>query len=139
MSTPKPEWVSGEYGMSYDEIVSSWGYQLVDSEAFGDYQGDYAYLLRDGDRHGLVVIGYGSCSGCDALQSVEPWEEDGDWSGVVELADELRKDIHWEDSKAALMAWVSGHPERHWWSYEDEMKKWLNGHGATLPIKETGA
>lgn len=136
MTTTKPAWVTCDYGTSYDDLVKSWGYEIVDQEEFGSYQGDLTYLLRDGERYGLLVIGYGSCSGCDELQAIEPWDDDGDWTEVVELADRLRDEIHWEDDKDALMAWVDEHPENHWWSYDDQIRAWLNDHGANLTTEE---
>ena len=136
MTTTKPAWVTSDYGTSYEDLVKSWGHEIVDQEEFGSYQGDLIYILRDGDRHGLLVIGYGSCSGCDELEARQPWDDEGDWSGVIALADELRQDVHWEADKGALMAWVGAHPESHWWAYDNSIRQWLNGHGANLNTEE---
>lgn len=133
MTTTKPTWITSDYGTSYDDLVKSWGHEIADRGVFGSYQGDLVYLLRDGRRHGLLVVGYGSCSGCDELQAREPWDDDGDWTGVVALAETLQHDIHWEEDAISLMAWVSRHPENHWWAWDDEIKRWLNKRGATLP------
>lgn len=127
---PKPAWIPDDGHPDYEGIVESWGYEITDAQAFGSYQGDILYLLKDGDRHGLVVIGYGSCSGCDALEAVAPRGNDDDWSPIIELAAELKRDIHWEDTHKALMKWVNTNPENHWWAYDDDMVEWLNRHGA---------
>lgn len=71
-TTPKPDWVTEKYGTDYEELVGSWGHEVLSFDTIGSYQGDHLVLLRDGDRYGIVVIGYGSCSGCDALQAVGP-------------------------------------------------------------------
>lgn len=134
MPTPKPAWVTGDYGTSYDQLVKSWGHEVIDQDEFGSYQGDLIYLLREGDRHGLLVLGYGSCSGCDELQSVEPWDDEGDWTDVVLLAVRLAGEVHWEPTKGALMDWVNSYPENHWWSYDHSIRKWLNDRGAALPL-----
>lgn len=123
--TSKPEWV-GQYGTSYDEMVRSWGFEVEDSAEFGSYQGDLVYVLWDGGRVGLVIIGYGSCSGCDSLEAAQPWDEDGDWTAVSDLSDKLRGDVHWEPSRPAMAAWIGKHPENHWWSYDDEIQSWLS-------------
>lgn len=135
-TTTKPAWATGDYRTSYDDLVKSWGHEIVEQDDFGSYQGDLIYLLRDGDRYGLLVVGYGSCSGCDELRSVDPWDDEGDWTAVVALADKLRADVHWEADKDALMAWVSEHPENHWWAYDLDIRRWLNDHGAHLTTEE---
>lgn len=54
------------------------GYEIIAWEDFGCYQGDYAAIVKSGNNIGFVVIGYGSCSGCDALQACDwPWWNDG--------------------------------------------------------------
>lgn len=131
-SQPKPSWIpEGEYP-EYSHIVESWGYEVIATRVFGCYQGDIGYLLRDGERHGLAVIGYGSCSGCDNLAAATPWDDDADWSPIIELAAGLERGIHWEDTHEELMEWVNTTPENHWWSYDDDMVEWLNSHGANL-------
>ena len=101
---------------------------IIAQESFGDYQGDLGYILRDRDgRVGTRVIGYGSFSGCDALQDVQPWRcwGDGhgascdcDWSGVVELRDSIAQDIRWG------VAPEPRDPNR-WYSYDGKLIDWL--------------
>ena len=125
--TNKPAWAS-EY-VTYKDIVKSWGWTIVHFETFGSYQGDHLALLHRGTETGLMVFGYGSCSGCDELQGVTPWahdDEPADWSPVINLATRLRDSVHWEPSQDALRRWVDETPENHWWSYNDEIASWLN-------------
>lgn len=63
-----------EAPMFYDEIVATQG-EIIKDWTLGDWQGDYVYLLKNGDKYAFTVIGYGSCSGCDALQGCENDEE----------------------------------------------------------------
>lgn len=54
------------------------GYEILAWEEFGSYQGDYAAIVKSGSNIGFVVIGYGSCSGCDELQACDwPWWNNG--------------------------------------------------------------
>lgn len=119
---PKPLW-AGENYTTYGDIINSFGYEVVIEKDFGDYQGDFCYILKDGNRIGYLIVGYGSCSGCDALQDAEPFcmcETDCvcDWSRVVNLRNSLLREVKWESPENAL-------PENQWWLYEDRMKDWL--------------
>lgn len=147
-STPKPDWLTDDYP-SYGMIVDSWGFETVASQEFGSYQGDLAFILRGPTLGwGLIVIGYGSCSGCDELEATissvgyhydkdEP--DTRDFGELVGLAKSLSDQVHWEATKDELAAWINATPERHWWSYEGDMAKWLNEQlGSHLPIKEEG-
>ena len=60
--------------MHYDQIVATQG-EMLGNWTLGDWQGDYVYLLKNEDRYAFTVIGYGSCSGCDALEACESDEE----------------------------------------------------------------
>ena len=123
MNTPRPEWAD-EYGASYGRMVESWGFKVLNFSTVGSYQGDHLVLLADGARRGFLVIGYGSCSGCDALQAAEPWgydDDEADWTDLVKLSDQLRDEIEWRDSGADMAAYLSGlDPANAWWLHEDE-------------------
>ena len=120
----KPDWAK-DY-VDYYDMVKSWGYKVEDSASFGSWQGDEVYLLRDGNRVGLLVIGYGSCSGCDALRAVVPWREDDDWSGVISLAEDLHKEIRWFDSWKDMETYL-GDPNspKDWYSFDKQITEWL--------------
>jgi hypothetical protein len=54
--------------LSYEKLVQSYGYEIVQSISLGSYQGDIVMIVSDTQgQYGLLVTGYGSCSGCDAL------------------------------------------------------------------------
>ena len=40
-----------------------------------DYQGDIRVMFEKDGKYGYLVIGFGSCSGCDALQACENYED----------------------------------------------------------------
>lgn len=72
------------------------GIKVVAEKYFGKYEGDIAAVVTDGNRFGAVVIGYGSCSGCDALEAAY-----GDKQAEEEIAWSIRRAILW-GSRAEL-------------------------------------
>lgn len=123
MSTPKPEWAKSDYP-GYLELVESSGYEVLEFETTGSYQGDHEVLLADGERRGFLMIGYGSCSGCDALEAAYGYTDSPDWNRIVELAAGIRDDIHWADSAADLAAYLRADIEDplKWYLHDDEIK-----------------
>ena len=69
---------------SFGKIVSRWDQD--------DYQGDSVVFLENKGSLGLLIFGWGSCSGCDALQSCSSVEELG------RLLDGLSNSIKWFDN-----------------------------------------
>lgn len=117
----KPEWLKSSY--PYEDIISSFGY-VARYQYFGSYQGDIAVVFRDGNRKGYLIIGYGSCSGCDALEAVRPWcwcddECTCDWSGVEKLRDSLFRAINWDKEIP------DERDENYWWAYDKELYDWI--------------
>lgn len=88
---------------SYDEIVEAFGHEIVVQVDDDDYQGDSRYLLKSGDRYGNLNIGWGSCSGCDAIQACCTIPE------IQKLADDIEGSIQWFDSKEQAKQWFETH------------------------------
>jgi len=99
---------------SYDSLVASAG-TIVKDWNIGDYQGDYVYLLKDGDKFGFIVVGYGSCSYCDALQSCENQAE------VDELKKSIVDSIFWGTAKEIEAYAINANANR-WYYYEHQWK-----------------
>lgn len=59
----------GSFSLDYTTLVKSYGYEIVNSISLGSYQGDIIMIVGRGNEYGLLTTGYGSCSGCDALQA----------------------------------------------------------------------
>lgn len=109
-------WYSGGYA----DLVDSFEVETIFDEHDDDYQGDSYYLLKDGDKFGILIFGWGSCSGCDALQGCYTFEE------VVTLRDELWQSISW-DTLDATKTWVESHDfGDDWYSYRDAGRKFAN-------------
>lgn len=88
----------------YDNSWGWWDYQPMLNE-FGNiilqkdeqnYQGDSFLIYEKDDKYGYLTFGWGSCSGCDALQGCNSISE------VQELMDRLYSSIEWFDSLDAL-------------------------------------
>lgn len=63
-----------EYGLKWDS-------KRITAIDNGDYQGTLLYLIPQDCyqpseyEYLMTYMGYGSCSGCDLLQSIQPWDE----------------------------------------------------------------
>lgn len=131
-SKPRPAWVpEPTYELDYEHMVRAWGWTVLSFDTCGSYQGDHVVLLADGDRRGFLMIGYGSCTGCDALEAARPYDYDdeppADWSEVVEIYERLRGEVHWEPDAASLADWIEHQIATEgsgtvWYWYDDEVK-----------------
>lgn len=72
----------------YMPIINEFGIAVVYLEETG-YNGDTLVLLKKYDKYGLLNIGWGSCTGCDALQACESYKD------VDKLIDKLEREIKW--------------------------------------------
>ena len=74
----------------------------------GCYQGDYWYFAQYDNKVYFVNIGYGSCSGCDALMaSYDNINE------LIELQDGIKRSIREFDNLEELISWIVNSNE--WW------------------------
>lgn len=94
---------------SYRELIDSFGVTVLVVDEDCDYQGDSRYLLKKGRQFGILEFGWGSCSGCDALEACS-----GNVAGMTKLRDELWNKIHWERGPRALLNYI----EKKDWSLE---------------------
>lgn len=100
---------------SYEDLINSFGHEVLLQKDSGDYQGDSWFLLKNGDQYGLLTFGWGSCSGCDALQACDSYKE------VVELQSELWNSIQWFDNKEATLFYLRTKDFSLEWSPEDHI------------------
>ena len=96
LQTDKTEWSLG-----YAGNLEKRGYEFLIWETFGSYQGDYLAIARKDGKLGVVVIGYGSCPGCDAIEAcgydTEP-EDEGypEYQKAIDfLMDNIERDFFW--------------------------------------------
>lgn len=85
----------------YIPLIDSMGDVLAQWDE-NDYQGDSVVVLSRQGQFGVLVFGWGSCSGCDALQACGTWEE------VNDLRRELFDSIRWGTATDAA-DYLTGH------------------------------
>ena len=112
----------------YEEDNSGWGWSnyqpMLDS--FGkiivqvddhDYQGDSRVLYNENGKIGFLLFGWGSCSGCDALQACETLDD------VQALCNHLQDSIQWFDNKEQALNWFKTHDWEGDFSWHEEETK----------------
>lgn len=104
-------WVS-----DYVPMLESMGAVLLQVDD-DDYQGDSRVLYRDGERVGLLIFGWGSCSGCDALQACSTYGE------VDALRGELLNGIKWFASPADALQYFNTHDWEGDYSWSDDKSR----------------
>jgi hypothetical protein len=113
----------GEYGRSfnahdYEPMVRALGQRVLAEGEAGYYQGDSFKLIADGSepdqRYGLLTFGWGSCSGCDWLESC------ADYEALQELADHLQDSVLWFSDKEALRKYMQEHDWEGDWHWDHE-------------------
>lgn len=97
----------------YEPLLDSFGYERLLQCDEDDYQGDSFVLFKNGDQYGYLVFGWGSCSGCDALQACDSYAE------IAELQRELHDDIKWMPLPE-LRAYFYEHDWEGDWSWSSE-------------------
>lgn len=85
--------VTGE-SIDHQEIMERQGFEILDWEAFGSYQGDYAAIVKKDNKVGFIVIGYGSCSGCDALEAVKEYAPEEVYYNEYDFDDEEDNELY---------------------------------------------
>ena len=108
-----------EYGWGdYEPMIKAFGDVIIQVDEC-DYQGDTWVVLRDEDgQHGYLEFGWGSCSGCDALQACDTIDE------VNELAISIYESIRWFESKDAFREWFLTHDfEGDWCWHKEEFQQ----------------
>lgn len=104
------------YPYDYSPIYKSFGEVLLEDHD-DNYQGDSRIILKNENRFGFLNFGWGSCSGCDALQGCNSYEE----LGV--LIESLRLSIAWFDSLQELKDYIKNE-DRNNTSYYNFVPKW---------------
>lgn len=116
----------------YDDLVALHG-DIVARLELGSYSGDLLYILRDrvSGFYAYLHTGYGSCSGCDTLQSIKSkisWgntEEKG-WDDLAALIHELAPATWMPASE--LLTWLDAHDwEGDYLGHEEpQIRAWID-------------
>lgn len=87
----------------YQRLVDAMDVITIISVDIGSYSGDSLYLVKEGNRFGYLQFGWGSCSGCDALQACRNFKE------LDELRQSLYDSIKWFDTAQEGFRWFLNH------------------------------
>lgn len=114
-----PEIANQDYWDDYQPLLEAFGNIVVQVDD-DDYQGDSRLLYSDEARIGYLQFGWGSCSGCDALQACDTLDQ------LQELADHLTDDFKIFESKSDALQWFLGHDwEGDYHTNDDNQKKFV--------------
>lgn len=105
---------------SYQPMIDDFGQVLVQVDD-NDYQGDTRVAYFKDGKYGFLNFGWGSCSGCDALQACNSREE------TAELIEETERSIIWFDTLDELKAYITDElrKQSYYW-HEDEWKEFAD-------------
>jgi hypothetical protein len=122
-----------EYGhvsheSDYQPIIDSFGVVLVQVDD-RNYEGDTRVIYEKDGRYGFLVFGWGSCSGCDALQACRSLQE------IAELGDQLERSVKWFDTLADLQTYVADTERREleFYSHASEWAEFTEKVAALTP------
>lgn len=76
----------------YDPLFKSFGYEIVLKVDDQDYSGDSRIIFKNADQFGLLIFGWGSCSGCDFLRGCKTINE------LEDLRFSLHRQIIWNSA-----------------------------------------
>jgi len=76
----------------YIDLIKSANLEVIDHLTMGEYQGDLLMIVKKDNQFGMIVAGFGSCSGCDAFQSCRD-----DKRKLNKLRDKLCNGVIWKD------------------------------------------
>lgn len=107
----------------YFDLLQYAGLTVLDSRRFGKNKGDLVYVVTREGRYGIVIVGFGSCTGCDVLRSLQPPPGVTSWDpenlAQIELfAWETAANTRW-GSRAELNEWLFTGSLLQWHGKED--------------------
>lgn len=114
------DWVYNDEYIEYEDVVSCFG-NIVIKVNDDSYSGDERYLLEKDGKYGYIIIGFGSCTGCDWLLGCDTEQE------KESLIFDIKNDIKWFDNLSDLQRYFS---KKDWeleysW-HADETKDFIN-------------
>jgi hypothetical protein len=110
----------------YNPLLESMGFDMVVKVDDHNYQGDSRILFKYQDYFGILIFGWGSCSGCDALQACKSYEE------VERLRDSLYNDVRWGKAEELLEYITTKDWPSEWYGRGLEHKQFTEKAGAVL-------
>lgn len=90
------------YHADYTPILNYFG-DIIHRYDEDDWQGDTYVIIKDRptNKIGYLCFGWGSCSGCDALQACN------DYKDLSELIERLENSIIWKNNSEEMIEWLN--------------------------------
>lgn len=105
----------------YEGLIESCGVTIHVQQDMGSYQGDSLAIVGEDGRIGWINWGWGSCSGCDALEACDSFDD------LIALRESLYDSIRWFDSPAEMLAYWNGKDwATEWFSYEQDSEGFVD-------------
>lgn len=122
-----------DYPSGYEDMLIRAGWEIVESDVHGSYQGDLTFLLRRGAEWGFSVVGYGSCSGCDAYERYMGYgDEPDDLDGLLEFEREVQNSVR-AGSAEEVRAYITNEDrDLNWYYHDDEIKAAIDKYAERL-------
>lgn len=94
---------------------------------FGQHQGDYAAVVTKEGKIGFVVIGYGSCSACDAYFAASSCDNKEDKKRLLtDLTYSVINSIFWSTPKEVADKIRNLGQDNNWYRHEETFKAKVN-------------
>ena len=127
---PYFEWGIYEYDPILTYLADKYGGKVEYRKELDIYQGDEFVLMsssNDSDTwYRVLVFGFGSCTGCDALQSCKSYEE------IDNIITSFDSSIGYFNNVDELKEYVNDeyHRENNWWMFNEtfrvEVRAYIN-------------
>lgn len=109
----------------YNELIETFEFETLIEIEEDDYEGSSFYLFDDFGKFGILVFGWGSCSGCDAFQEIVERPKDKILDGLKELRDELYNSITWR-SRGEMVEYINSKDfTLEWYGYSSAGRKFV--------------
>lgn len=127
---------------TYADLLTHAGVDILATTEFGAYQGDYLFAVRQDGRHGIAIVGYGSCSGCDELENLlssnwhwKTWPDE-EYRKVTEFAHDLAGRIDWGDKRHLTEKLLGPDSYMRWYRHEKDFEAKMQQVLAAIPDGE---
>jgi hypothetical protein len=114
----------------YSAVIKTFG-NVVMEASIGSYQGDTLVLLEKDGRLGFLVFGWGSCSGCDAMEACGSYED------LESLRSSLEGSIKWGTAAELAAYFGSKDFDVEWYTHESGGQEFIEKAKAYLNESQT--